>query len=156
MATPFAFDRAWDFAVDPDTLWATLARTDRYREWWPWLRELDVEGDGLVAGTAAHLVIQAPLPYQLRSTVHVDEADAPRLLVATVTGDLAGPARLELLATETGTTARLVWQLEVTSALLRPLSVVARPALAWAHDRIVERGLEQFEQHALEEPSARD
>ena len=37
----------------PQSLWATLARTDRYREWWPWLRELDVDGDGLVAGSEA-------------------------------------------------------------------------------------------------------
>jgi hypothetical protein len=28
---------------------------------------------------------------------------------------------------------------------------VARPALAWAHDRIVERGLAQFEAYALDE-----
>ncbi len=154
MTTPFAFDRAWDFAVAPESLWATLARTDRYCDWWPWLRELAVDGDGLAVGSAARVVIQAPLPYQLRSRVHVDEAEPPHLLVATVTGDLAGPARLELAPTATGTSARLVWRLEVTSALLRPLSMIARPALAWAHDRIVERGLEQFEQHALDEPTA--
>ena len=53
MATPFAFDRAWDFAVPPEDLWATLARTDRYTTWWPWLRELHVEGDGLATGTVA-------------------------------------------------------------------------------------------------------
>ena len=31
MPTPFAFDRSWDFAVTPDELWATLARTDATR-----------------------------------------------------------------------------------------------------------------------------
>jgi hypothetical protein len=151
MATPFAFDRAWEFAVTPEALWATLARTESYRDWWPWLRELAVEGDGLVAGSAAHVVIQAPLPYQLRCSVHVDEAVPSERLVATVTGDLAGPARLELVPHGDGTTARLVWELAVTSPLLRPLSVVARPALAWAHDRIVEHGLAQFETYALDE-----
>jgi hypothetical protein len=38
----------------------------------------------------------------------------------------------------------------VQSPLLRPLATVARPALSWAHDRIVERGLDQFEAHALQ------
>jgi hypothetical protein len=40
--------------------------------------------------------------------------------------------------------------LEVKSSLLKPLARIGRPALSWAHDRIVERGLAQFEQHALE------
>jgi len=149
VATPFAFDRTWDFAVAPDDLWTTLGRTDRYTTWWPWLRELHVEGDGLRAGTVADFVIQAPLPYQLRCTITVDEAERARRLVARVSGDLEGPARLELQPTSTGTTARLAWTLDVRSSLLRQLAVVARPMLSWAHDRIVERGLAQFEQHAL-------
>ena len=150
VATPFRFDRAWQFAVAPEQLWATFERTDRYREWWPWLRTLDIEGDGLVPGAVARVVIQAPLPYQLHCAVHVEEADAPRLLVARVTGDLDGPARLALTPTATGTEARMAWSLDVKSSLLRPLATLARPALAWAHDRIVERGLVQFEAHALE------
>jgi hypothetical protein len=151
--TPFAFDRTWDFAVAPEDLWATLARTDRYREWWPWIRELYVDGDGLHEGTVADFVIQAPLPYQLRCTLAVEHARESMLLAGHVTGDLEGPARLELRPSGTGTSARLAWALEVQSGLLRPFAAVARPALAWAHDRIVERGLVQFEQYALAEPS---
>jgi len=156
MPTPFAFDRTWDFAVSPAELWATLARTDQYPRWWPWLREFDVTGDGLAVGSIAEAVIQAPLPYQLQCTIEVLEADAPHLLAATVTGDLEGPARLELRPTPAGAEARLAWTLEVRSPLLRPLAVVARPVLAWAHDRIVERGLAEFEAIALAEPTAHD
>jgi hypothetical protein len=154
MATPFRFDRAWSFAVTPDELWTTLEQTDHYREWWPWLREFHVEGNGdrdaFVAGAIASLLIQAPLPYQLRCTIRVDEAVAGRKLVTRVTGDLEGPARLELSATPSGSEVRLAWTLNVRSALLRPLATVARPALSWAHDRIVERGLDQFEERALQ------
>jgi hypothetical protein len=150
VATPFRFDRAWDFAVTPEELWATLEQTDRYTVWWPWLRELDVEGGGLQTGATARLVIQAPLPYQLRCAIHVDEAVPARLLVGRVSGDLAGPARLELDPNGDGAAARLQWTLEVQSPRLRPLATVARPALSWAHDRIVERGLDQFEAHALQ------
>ena len=42
MPTPFRFDRGWDFAVAPEQLWATFEQTGRYREWWPWLKELDI------------------------------------------------------------------------------------------------------------------
>jgi uncharacterized protein YndB with AHSA1/START domain len=150
MATPFQFERAWSFAVAPDELWTTLEQTDQYRLWWPWLREFRIDGDGFRAGSTAYLVIQAPLPYQLRCAIHVDEVIQPHKLVAHVTGDLEGPARLELAPAPDGAQARLAWTLEVRSSLLRPLATIGRPALSWAHDRIVERGLVQFEQHALE------
>jgi predicted DNA repair protein MutK len=51
--------------------------------------------------------------------------------------------------------ARLAWSLELQSPLLRTLAFVGRPAMAWAHDRIVERGLVQFEGHALQERDRR-
>ena len=150
MATPFRFDRAWGFAVTPEQLWTTFEQTDRYQEWWPWLKQLAVQPGGLRTGNEARVVIQAPLPYQLHCVVRVDEAAPNRLLVATVTGDLEGPARLELEPSAGGTAARMAWTLEVRSSLLRPLASIARPALSWAHDRIVERGLVQFEAHALD------
>lgn len=149
MPSPFCFDRGWSFAVAPDEFWATLAQTDRYLEWWPWLRRLDVECEPLTTGSRAHFVIQAPLPYQLRCTVTVVEAHAGHALEARVDGDLSGPARLELRPSDTGTAARLVWALDVETPLLRTLARVGRPAMAWAHDRIVERGLMEFEAHAL-------
>jgi hypothetical protein len=149
VASPFRFDRSWQFEVTPEELWSTLAQTDRYREWWPWLREFDVVGDALSTGAQAHVLIQAPLPYQLRCVIHVDEAVPERILRTHVDGDLAGPARLELTPTVDGTEARLEWALELRAPILRSLARVARPAMAWAHDRIVERGLVQFEASAL-------
>jgi uncharacterized protein YndB with AHSA1/START domain len=150
VSTPFRLDRALEFAATPEELWATFERTDQYRDWWPWLREFEAPPGGLQAGNTARVVIQAPLPYQLHCTVRVDEVVPAARLVARVEGDLEGPARLELQPTRTGTQARLAWALDVRSSLLRPLATVARPALAWGHDRIVERGLHQFEQRALD------
>lgn len=151
MPSPFRFDRSWHFGVSPGELWATLAQTDRYREWWPWLREFTVDGggDALAAGAVAHVVIQAPLPYQLRCTIAVDDATVDQRLTTRVDGDLSGSARLELYPVDGGAEARLAWELDLRAPVLRSLAVVARPAMAWAHDRIVERGLPQFEGHAL-------
>ena len=139
--------------MTPAELWSTLAHTERYREWWPWLRSFEVEGNGdaLATGAVAHVVIQAPLPYQLHCTVRVDDAVRNERIVTTVDGDLAGPARLELHAVDDGTEARLAWELDLRAPVLRSLALVMRPAMAWAHDRIVERGLGQFEGHALQE-----
>jgi hypothetical protein len=153
--SPFRFDRAWYFGVGPAELWATLARTERYREWWPWLRTFALDGstddDALVTGRTARVVIQAPLPYQLHCTVHVHDAVRDERLVTSVDGDLHGPARLELRPVAGGTEARLQWTFDLRAPLLRTLAVFGRPAMAWAHDRIVERGLAQFEGHALRE-----
>jgi hypothetical protein len=152
--SPFRFDRSWHFGVSPAELWATLSHTERYRGWWPWLRSFDVDGDAddaLTTGRVAHVVIQAPLPYQLHCTVHVEDAVRNQRLVTRVAGDLSGPARLELDPVDGGTEARLAWELELEAPLLRVLALVGRPAMAWAHDRIVERGLVQFEGHALRE-----
>ena len=158
MPSPFRFDRAWHFEVTPEELWTTLSHTDRYREWWPWLRTFTLDGsngsgphDALTTGRTAQVVIQAPLPYQLHCTVHVDDAVRNERLVTTVAGDLQGPARLELRAVDGGTEARLAWEFELRAPLLRTLAILGRPAMAWAHDRIVERGLVQFEGHALRE-----
>jgi uncharacterized protein YndB with AHSA1/START domain len=153
--SPFRFDRSWHFEVRPEELWTTLSHTERYREWWPWLRTFAMDGaDGdsaLTTGHTARVVIQAPLPYQLHCTIRVDDAVRDERLVTTVEGDLHGPARLELRPVDGGTEARLAWEFELRAPLLRTLALVGRPAMAWAHDRIVERGLVQFEGHALRE-----
>ena len=137
---------------EPEELWATLSRTERYRRGGPGCAfDLEGGGEALRTGTVAHVVIQAPLPYQLRCDVRVVDAEPDRRLVTVVDGDLAGPARLELEPTADGTEARLAWELDLRAPLLRSFARVARPAMAWAHDRIVERGLVQFEGHALRE-----
>ena len=90
------------------------------------------------------------MPYQLRCTIDVVDAVAGVRLTTTVDGDLRGPASLVLTPSGDGTDARLAWELELRAPVLRSLVRVARPAMAWAHDRIVERGLVQFEAHALD------
>ena len=153
MPAPFEFDRTWRFSVSPEDLWATVSRTDDYTSWWTWLRECDA--DGLSVGSVARCVIQAPLPYRLRLAISVDTLEPVRLIATTVGGDLEGPAHLEIAPDDGGgSRARLAWRLELADAVLSRLAVVARPAMSWAHDRVVESGVRQFERHALAERPA--
>jgi hypothetical protein len=147
VAAPFRFDRTWRFPVPPEQLWAVLNRTDQYPTWWSWLREFDTEG--FEAGTNARCVIQSPLPYALRCTIHVDEMRAPNAIVTTVTGDLCGPAQLEVRNVADGCTARLVWSLTPGNPMLRRFAIIGRPAMIWAHDRVVALGVDQFRRRAL-------
>jgi len=148
MAAPFRFDRTWTFAVPPEELWAVLTKTDQYVGWWSWLREFDA--DGIRPGNTARCTIQAPLPYALRCTIHVDDVIAARAIHTMVSGDLRGPARLEIDRAGDGSTARLVWSLDLGNPVLARLARVGRPLMSWAHDVIVATGVEQFRRRALD------
>lgn len=149
MPTPFRFDRRFDLGATPDALWHTLSRTDEYPAWWSWLREL--EGGALREGAVARCVVQGPLPYQLRLEIEVERVVPSERIDTHVRGDLDGPARLEIAPAPDGSTARLTWSLELRDTLLRPLSLVARPAMMWAHDRVIVTGLREFERRALQD-----
>ena len=147
MAQAFDYDRRFEFAVSPETFWATISRTDCFPAWWTWLREF--ESDGLRDGAHTECVIRAPLPYALRVTVDVERAVPPELVETRVSGDLDGPARLEITSTPMGCAARLVWSLELREPWLARLARVTRPVLTWAHNRIISSGVRQFERVAL-------
>jgi hypothetical protein len=148
MPAPFRYDERFSLAVTPEGLWSALERTDRYVDWWSWLQVF--ECDGLQSGDVARCVVRAPLPYSLRFTVHVDEVVTPERIVTHVDGDLVGPARLEILSRPDGCEARLAWELELRDPVLRPLATLTRPAMQWAHDRVVQVGLVEFRRHALD------
>jgi hypothetical protein len=148
VASPFRFDRRFTFGVSPAVFWDIVTRTDQYPAWWSWLREFD--SDGLRAGETARCVIRAPLPYVLRVDVHIERVVEGELVATRIDGDLAGPARLEVAPAPEGCIARLHWELHLRAPLLRRVALVGRPAMSWAHDRIVDVGVRQFEERALD------
>lgn len=150
MIPPFTFDRSFEFALAPGELWARLDRLGDYQTWWRWLRAFDADGaTGLAAGVEAECVVRGPLPYSLRFTVSVLDVVAERLVDARVSGDLDGPARLELEPTADGTSARLVWAVQVVDPALRATARVARPVMEWGHDFVVTRGVQGFRRRGL-------
>ena len=149
MPAPFLYDHRFEFAVSPDTFWETISRTDSYPGWWSWLREFDSEG--LRDGAHTECVIQAPLPYALHVAIDVEHVVRNERIETHVTGDLEGPARLEIAPTAGGCETRLVWLLELRERRLRQFARVARPVLGWAHDRIISLGVRQFERVALDD-----
>ncbi len=147
---PFALDRSWHFDVAPTDFWDVLERTADYPRWWRWLREFD--SDGLEEGTSARCVVRGPFPYSLNFTVNVVEIERGRLVRTDVTGDLVGPAHLEVAPDGDGCTARLVWQLELCSPVLRELARWGRPLMEWGHGWVVDTGVRQFRRRALAFP----
>ena len=139
---PFHFDRTWRFDVTADRLWDAVSDTTRFPEWFPWL-EADHLGP-LTPGTVARFRIDPPLPYRLSLTVSVLDVVDGQTVDTDVSGDLAGPARLEVAPDGDAATARLVWSLVVQRPALTVLERVARPVMVWGHDAVVARGLDRF------------
>ena len=147
MTKPFRFDHTWVVPASVEDLWDLLGRTDRYTDWWSWLHEFDAEG--LVPGTTARATIRSPLRYSLRCAIHVDEVEPQHHITTNVDGDLRGPARLDVRPDPAGSAARLQWSVAINDPPLAALSVVARPAMEWAHDQVIAIGFEQFLRRAV-------
>jgi len=144
---PFTFDRVWEFDVTPPRLWSVLSDTQAFPRWWPWLRSF--EPVSLEPGARTRCSIGPPLPYVLTVDLAVIDVVPESLVDVRVTGDVTGPARLEIEPTEQGSTARLVWTLDVCRPMLRVAAGVARPVLQWGHEWVVSNGVEQFRRSAL-------
>ncbi len=143
-------DRRWSFPVPTDTVWDQMCAVDRYRSWWPWLRGLEAEA--LEPGETWSCAVQPPLPYALCFTVTMETVVPRRFVSATIAGDIAGSARLELITTEAGCDTRLVSLLEPGNRLLRAVATVARPMVRFGHDWVLDTGARQF---ALRLPDGR-
>ena len=147
VSAPFRFDRSWSFDVPPSDLWTAISRTEDFTTWWPWLRHFDL--DTLAEGATARCVVQAPIPYRLRFRVRVRRVIPLELIDTVVSGDLAGPARLEVAPHELGSSVRLKWEVELRDPVLRVSSLIARPVMEWGHNWVVDTGVRQFRRRAL-------
>jgi hypothetical protein len=134
----------FDFSLSPEDVWAEMERTDRFEDWWSWLREFSHEGDRLTPGAVLRGVVVPPLPYRLRIAVEILESQWPASVDAQVDGDLVGPAHLRIDPREGGSTVEVRWHLEMKQAPMRLAARFGRPLLQWGHDRVVEMTVAGF------------
>ncbi len=139
-----SYRRAFRFELTPDVLWDRIEQVDQFEAWWPWLSEFRLEGDGLTTGSVLHGLVSPPLPYRMAIRVALDRCERPRTIVATVGGDLSGPARLWLSPEDDGTRAEVTWTVEMHQPAMRWASRIGGPLLRWGHDRVVETTVAGF------------
>ena len=140
-------DRHYRFDQPRAVVWRTLAGVDRYREWWPWLREFD--GVELAAGAHWHCLVKPPLPYSLRFEIALTEVDAPQRVQAELTGDIAGSAEIILDEVANGSALRFVSDLTGSSGLVGLVDRLARPLASFGHDWVLDNGIRQFRARGL-------
>ena len=141
-------DRTFEFAVGPEVLWSALTSVDRYRHWWPWLRRFDGESFG--DGARWECAVRSPLLYGVRFGVVLEDVVAGRSASASVDGDIAGRAHLEVTAVEAGSQLHLVSTLTSESVLLRTIARLTPRLALFGHDRLVQIGVRQFQEKAFE------
>ena len=140
-------------AVPAAELWQMIETIERYQEWWPWLEGLSSQRPGLVAGNVLRATVVPPVPYRVRLQVRFESCERPSLAVATVSGDLRGPASLSFVEQAGGTRVRAEWTLDAASTTMRVAAKVARPLMRWAHDRVVEMAVTGITRRVPPEPS---
>jgi uncharacterized protein YndB with AHSA1/START domain len=140
-------DRSYRFAVSAPELWATIGEVDQYRTWWPWLRRLDAAA--LAVGERWAGVIQPPLPYSVRFVLTIEQVESPYLVVAQVSGDIAGTARLDVVDEDGGCVARMRSELAPANRALQVVAQLASPVVRFGHDWVLDTGARQFTARAL-------
>jgi uncharacterized protein YndB with AHSA1/START domain len=136
--------RRHQLAIGPGALWRTLSDVGRYQAWWPWLRRFDA--DALAPGEVWSCEVRPPTGYAVRFAVALHEVRPAERISASISGDIAGTAQLEMaaLGTTGGTEVELVSELGPNSRWLSGLALVAGPIVRYGHDWVLDRGLDQF------------
>jgi quercetin dioxygenase-like cupin family protein/uncharacterized protein YndB with AHSA1/START domain len=145
---PYVFVDEWDVAAPPEAVFAAIADSRTYPQWWrPVYLEVDADGPPAVGAAARHH-FKGRLPYHLHTRSVVVEIDSPNRVVADVDGDLRGRGTWTLTPTADGTHVRFDWQVHADRKLLRVLTPVLRPLLRWNHNWAIARAMEGLEPYA--------
>jgi uncharacterized protein YndB with AHSA1/START domain len=132
------------FPVPPDRLWSAIGQLDQFEGWWGWLGHLEVEGRGLETGAVLRGTVDPPVPYHMRLEVVLTRCVPCERIDASIRGDLAGDACLELSPEADGTLTDVAWNLEMLQWPMRAAARVAYPLLRWGHDCVVEATVSGF------------
>lgn len=138
------YEGTFHFDLPPEQVWEVISRTDRFQDWWGWLREFETEGHDLETGSVLRGVVVPPLPYRMRLDVVLAKSTRPRRIDAVVSGDLRGDATLTLTPDAGGTEATVGWTIEMMQRPMRLAARLAYPLLRWGHDLVVQATVEGF------------
>ena len=149
MSSPFDVSYAGSHRFDAsvEELWRELGRVDRFVDWWPWMRDVRLNGEALKPGSVISFGIDPPVPFKMAISVAVTNSEAPNRLEGDVTGDLSGRARLELIDQGNHAMCHVSWDVEITNQRIRRVIHMARPILLWAQRWAVEIALHGFRSH---------
>jgi hypothetical protein len=141
-------DHRYELPLGQETVWSLINGVERYRSWWPWLRQF--EGGGLSVGDEWRCTVQPPVPYLVRFRVVIDHVEPPSLVQAQVLGEVVGAATLTLEPAPHGCVAVLQSSLAPGNTALAVVSRFAAPVARFGHDWVLDSAARQFIAKAIE------
>jgi uncharacterized protein YndB with AHSA1/START domain len=138
----YAFTSIWQIDAPIQAVWDAIYHAERWPSWWPYIAAVDevVPGDSSGVGAVRRYTWTTQLLYRLVFESRVTRVDAPRILEASVDGQLMGSGRWSLTPTECGTLVRYDWDVHTRLAWMNVLAPIARPFFAWNHGAVMRAG----------------
>ncbi|HSO94002.1 MAG TPA: SRPBCC family protein [Candidatus Dormibacteraeota bacterium] len=149
MADQYHFKTDWRFHAPLATVWSVVLDIERYPDWWGNFRRVRiVRGDGKSVGSVIACEVRGSLPYSLKYSVEVIEAEQPRHILLRSTGDLLGTGRWAFEEEEPGiASAVYFWDVETSNPILNLVAPFARRALSRNHEQVMANGYAALRPH---------
>lgn len=128
----FHFETRWQIPAPRAQVWAVMSRIDTWPQWWPGIRQAQLNA----TGDTAAVTVASPLGYQLRFYLCLVAVEDPGHARIRATGDLRGSGELHLTQHPGYTILRFWWCVVSPRRLVRLLAPLAR----LAHDRVMSAG----------------
>ena len=114
---------------------------EHYPKLWKNFRQVKlIRGDGRSIGSVVWCEVRGSLPYSLRYSLEVLEAQEFRHLLMRSTGDLVGTGRWEFSESADGTRAVYYWDVSTTNRLLNLVAPLAKGLLSRNHTQVMANG----------------
>lgn len=139
----YTFLDRWFIPHPIDEVWPHIVTGEAYPLWWGTVYDAveplnDIPGDqeGAQADVRAH----GRLPYRIHFVSEITEVEPPYRLGLKAEGDLTGTGLWQLREKGAGTAVTFEWRIRVDKPLLRLLSPLFKPILAWNHRWTMQQG----------------
>ena len=142
-AADYYFVTIWRFNADVRSVADILKDAEAFARWWPAVylevRELE-PGDGNQVGAVYDLYTKGWLPYTLRWTCRVTDADYPNGFALEAWGDFVGRGIWTLRQAGEDVLVRYDWRVRAGKPLLQRWSYLLRPVFRWNHEWAMRTG----------------
>ena len=148
MPEAYHFVTEWRFHAPVARTWSVVLDIRRYPDWWKNFRRVRlVQGDGQSIGSIVWCEVRGSLPYSLKYSLEVLEAQEHRHLLLRSTGDLIGTGRWAFRAVDGATEAVYYWDVSTTNPILNLVAPLAKSLLARNHQQVMANGYAALRPH---------
>ena len=145
----YQFVTNWRLEAPIEDVWAAIADSLRWPEWWPGVTSVvDItpgRADGI--GLVRRYTFRSVLPYNLVFDVRTTRVEAPTALDGEASGELVGTGRWLLRSRNQATLVRYIWEVDTAKRWMNALAPLLRPLFVWNHHAIMRAGEAGLRRH---------